>query len=216
MIVAAAGVEQEIQTPQLQSQKPLQKETGGERRGTRKHKTTGKGRSQQKVREHPHRAWAHKLADRLSNSEAPTCECKWCFIRLSPQFFNLDTNMCQSQQVGSPILKFVDGSVVVSLLNSMDPNNSSVMSKIIDWCKASFLDMDILVSSNRNSAVDFQQLVWIDLHPSGVIQQDYQANQMAFKRATNDLPKITQSSLDGDEEQEEDGDEEQEEDGDEV
>lgn len=41
MIVAAAGVEQEIQTPQLQSQKPLQKETGGERRGT-----TGKGRSQ--------------------------------------------------------------------------------------------------------------------------------------------------------------------------
>lgn len=35
MIVAAAGVEQEIQTPQLQSQKPLQKETErGEGRGS--------------------------------------------------------------------------------------------------------------------------------------------------------------------------------------
>lgn len=54
-IIVARGVEQEhgaagdsqpqIQTPQLQRQKHLLEVIGGERRGTRKHKTTGKGRS---------------------------------------------------------------------------------------------------------------------------------------------------------------------------
>ncbi len=41
------------------------------------------------------------------------------------------------------IIKFADDSVIVSLLNSEDPDHGPVLTYFIDWCKLSFLDIKI-------------------------------------------------------------------------
>lgn len=108
------------------------------------------------------------LADGLFNSEVTTGEGEWCFIRcpfllhrtpqgcvLSPLLFVLYTNECQSHHDGRHIIKFADDSVIVSLLSSDDSEHGPVVSDFIDWCKSSFLNIN--VAKTKEMCIDFRK-----------------------------------------------------------
>ncbi len=56
----------------------------------------------------------------------------------------LYTNECQTQLERRHIINFADDSVIVSLLNSEDIDHGPVLTGFIDWCKLSFLDINVL------------------------------------------------------------------------
>ena len=62
---------------------------------------------------------------------------------LSPLLFLLYTNECQSKYAHHHSVKFVDDSVIVSFLNNDDPDHGPVVSDFTDWCKASFLAINV-------------------------------------------------------------------------
>ncbi len=74
---------------------------------------------------------------------------------LSPLLFVLYTNECRSQHVGRHILKFADDSVIVSLLNSDNPDHGPVVKEFTDWCFKSF--MCINVSKTKEMLIDFRK-----------------------------------------------------------
>lgn len=78
---------------------------------------------------------------------------------LSPLLFVLYINKCQRQHDRCDIIKFADDSVIVSLLSSDDPEHGPVVNDFIDWCKSSFLNInvakakEIWIDCSRNSTV---------------------------------------------------------------
>lgn len=69
--------------------------------------------------------------------------------------FVLYSNKCQSHHEGRPILKCVDDSIIVSLPSDDDLDHGSVEGSCIDWCKQSFLDIN--VSKTKEMIIDFQR-----------------------------------------------------------
>ncbi|KAF7705683.1 hypothetical protein HF521_020969, partial [Silurus meridionalis] len=74
---------------------------------------------------------------------------------LSPLLFVLYTNECRSQLERRHIIKFADDSVIVSLLDNEDSVHGSVLVDFIDWCKLSFLDINVL--KTKEMIVDFRK-----------------------------------------------------------
>ncbi len=66
----------------------------------------------------------------------------------------LYTNECQTQLERLHIIKFVDDSVIVSLLNSEDIDHGP-LTDFIDWCKLSFLDINVL--KTKEMILDFRK-----------------------------------------------------------
>ena len=62
---------------------------------------------------------------------------------LSPLLFVLYTNECQCYYEGRHIIKFADDSVIVSLLSNDEINHGLVVDEFSDWCKRSFLDINV-------------------------------------------------------------------------
>ncbi|KAI5086940.1 gastrula zinc finger protein XlCGF28.1-like, partial [Silurus meridionalis] len=74
---------------------------------------------------------------------------------LSPLLFVLYTNECHSQLERCHIIKFADDSVIVSLLDKEDSVHGFVLVDFIDWCKLSFLDINVL--KTKEMIVDFRK-----------------------------------------------------------
>ena len=62
---------------------------------------------------------------------------------LSPLLFVLYTNECQCYYEGRHIIKFADDSAIVSLLSNDEINHGPVVDEFSDWCKRSFLDINV-------------------------------------------------------------------------
>ena len=75
---------------------------------------------------------------------------------LSPLLFVLYTNECRSHHQGRHIIKFADDSVIVSLLSNTDPDLGPIVSEFADWCKSSFLEIN--VSKTKEMTIDFRSL----------------------------------------------------------
>lgn len=73
---------------------------------------------------------------------------------LSPLLLVLYTNNCQSQYLRRYILKFSDNLVIVSLLSSDDPDHGRVVAEFTDWCRTSFLNIN--VSKTKEMTIDFR------------------------------------------------------------
>ena len=74
---------------------------------------------------------------------------------LSPLLFVLYTNACRSSHEKRHIVKFADDSVIVSLLSHDDPVPGPVVEDFIQWCKSSFLTIN--VSKTKEMTIDFRK-----------------------------------------------------------
>jgi len=63
---------------------------------------------------------------------------------LSPLLYILYTNDCRSIFENSHILKFVDDTVIVSLLNSTETSHGPVIDYFLKWYQESFLSLNVL------------------------------------------------------------------------
>lgn len=94
---------------------------------------------------------------------------------LSPLLFVLYTNECQSHHERRHIIKFADDSVIVSLLSSDDPEHGPVVNDFMDWCKSSFLNIN--VEKTKEMCIDFRRNptvispVVMDNQPVELVQQ---------------------------------------------
>ena len=75
---------------------------------------------------------------------------------LSPLLFVLYTNECRSHHEGRHIVKFADDSVIVSLLSNNDPDPGPIVSDFSEWCKSSFLEIN--VSKTKEMTIDFRSV----------------------------------------------------------
>ncbi len=76
-----------------------------------------------------------------------------CF--LSPLLFSLYTDDCRSVFEGRHIIKFADDSVIVSLLTGSDGSHGPVVDHFIQWCDASFLNIN--ASKTKEMFIDFRK-----------------------------------------------------------
>ena len=74
---------------------------------------------------------------------------------LSSLLFVLYTNTCQSLHEKCHIVKSADDSVIVSLLSHDDPVPGPVVEDFIQWCKSSFLTIN--VSKTKEMTIDFRK-----------------------------------------------------------
>lgn len=75
---------------------------------------------------------------------------------LSPLLYILYTNDRCSTFESRHILKFVDDTVIVSLLNSTDTSHGPVADYFFNWCEESFLSLNIL--KTKNMCIDFRRV----------------------------------------------------------
>ncbi len=63
---------------------------------------------------------------------------------LSSLLFILYTNMCQSNWENCTILKYVDDTVIVSLLQNGETGHGPAISDFVEWCEKSYLHFNVL------------------------------------------------------------------------
>ncbi len=74
---------------------------------------------------------------------------------LSPLLFSLYTDDCRSVFEGRHIIKFADDSVIVPLLTGSDGSHGPVVDHFIQWCDASFLNIN--ASKTKEMFIDFRK-----------------------------------------------------------
>lgn len=74
---------------------------------------------------------------------------------LLPLLFVLYTNICQTSHEKRHIIKFADDSVIMALLSHDDPVPGPVVEEFIQWCKSSFLIIN--VSKTKEMMIDFRK-----------------------------------------------------------
>ncbi|XDV11492.1 hypothetical protein PO909_000423 [Leuciscus waleckii] len=85
---------------------------------------------------------------------------------LSPLLFSLYTDDCRSIFNGRHIVKFADDSVIVSLLNEFESDSGPVTDHFIQWCDASFLNIN--ASKTKEMFIDFRKKNSVPVLPSAI------------------------------------------------
>ncbi len=90
------------------------------------------------------------LSDRVRSSTGSPQGCV-----LSPVFFILYTNMCQSGFDRRTIMKYADDTVIISLLQAGETGHGPVVNHFIEWCEESHLEINTI--KTKDMMIDFRK-----------------------------------------------------------